>query len=182
MAGAAPHQLQQLRRLNIHEYQVRRPRPPSRLPPLRRRRRPSWDLTTDTLRLCGWKDDTKDNFGHSRQRKRSGGSAERGCRRRRVRWRVCRVRGRYLSPLYASPPSRRSREKNLDVFEVLIPRVGPLHQGAELMAKYGVRVPPGIACSTPAEVAAAAKQLSGDSGEVVVKSQVRTLHSPHHQL
>ena len=42
------------------------------------------------------------------------------------------------------------------------------------MAKYGVRVPPGIACHTPDEVAAAAAKLSGDSGEVVVKSQVRT--------
>lgn len=47
------------------------------------------------------------------------------------------------------------------------------HQGAELMAKYGVRVPPGIACTTPKEVAAAAAKLSGESGEVVVKSQVR---------
>eukprot|EP00228_Micromonas_bravo_P009932 CAMPEP_0203003160 /NCGR_PEP_ID=MMETSP1401-20130829/1668_1 /ASSEMBLY_ACC=CAM_ASM_000894 /TAXON_ID=38833 /ORGANISM="Micromonas pusilla, Strain CCAC1681" /LENGTH=424 /DNA_ID=CAMNT_0049744723 /DNA_START=35 /DNA_END=1309 /DNA_ORIENTATION=+ len=46
------------------------------------------------------------------------------------------------------------------------------YQGAELMAKYGVRVPPGIACHTPDEVAAAAAKLSGDSGEVVVKSQV----------
>jgi len=49
-----------------------------------------------------------------------------------------------------------------------------LNQGAELMAKHGVRVPPGIACHTPDEVAAAAAKLSGDSGEVVVKSQVRT--------
>lgn len=40
------------------------------------------------------------------------------------------------------------------------------------MAKYGVRVPPGIACHTPDEVAAAAAKLSGASGEVVVKSQV----------
>ena len=40
------------------------------------------------------------------------------------------------------------------------------------MAKYGVRVPPGIACKTPDEVAAAAARLGGDSGEVVVKSQV----------
>jgi hypothetical protein len=45
------------------------------------------------------------------------------------------------------------------------------------MAKYGVRVPPGIACHTPDEVAAAAAKLSGESGEVVVKSQVRT--HPH---
>lgn len=41
------------------------------------------------------------------------------------------------------------------------------------MAKYGVRVPPGIACTTSAEVAEAAAKLGGDSGEVVVKSQVR---------
>jgi hypothetical protein len=41
------------------------------------------------------------------------------------------------------------------------------------MATYGVRVPPGIACKTPDEVAAAAAKLGGDSGEVVVKSQVR---------
>jgi hypothetical protein len=41
------------------------------------------------------------------------------------------------------------------------------------MAKYGVRVPPGIACKTPDEVAAAAAKLGGESGEVVVKSQVR---------
>lgn len=40
------------------------------------------------------------------------------------------------------------------------------------MAKYGVRVPPGIACKTPDEVVAAAARLGGDSGEVVVKSQV----------
>jgi len=40
------------------------------------------------------------------------------------------------------------------------------------MAKYGVRVPPGIACRTPEEVAAAAKTLGGESGQVVVKSQV----------
>ena len=43
------------------------------------------------------------------------------------------------------------------------------------MANHGVRVPNGIACHTPEEVAAAATKLSGDSGEVVVKSQVRTL-------
>ena len=42
------------------------------------------------------------------------------------------------------------------------------------MANHGVRVPTGIACHTPDEVAAAAAKLIGDSGEVVVKSQVRT--------
>lgn len=56
--------------------------------------------------------------------------------------------------------------------------LGLSHQGAELMAKYGVRVPPGIACATPEEVAAAAAKLSGESGEVVVKSQVRENTSP----
>lgn len=45
------------------------------------------------------------------------------------------------------------------------------------MAKYGVRVPPGIACHTPEGVAAAAAKVSGESGEVVVKSQVRTTPS-----
>lgn len=60
-------------------------------------------------------------------------------------------------------------------------RSGLSQQGAELMAKYGVRVPPGIACATPEEVNAAAAKLSGESGEVVVKSQVRekpTLRPP----
>jgi len=47
------------------------------------------------------------------------------------------------------------------------------------MAKYGVRVPPGIACTTPAEVAAAATKLSGASGEVVVKSQVHDQRRSH---
>ena len=51
-------------------------------------------------------------------------------------------------------------------------------QGAELMAKYGVRVPPGIACTTTQEVAAAAAKMNGDSGEVVVKSQVRGTDEP----
>ena len=54
---------------------------------------------------------------------------------------------------------------------LLAAKKGLFRSGAELMAKYGVRVPPGIACKTPAEVAAAAQKLGGDSGEVVVKSQ-----------
>ena len=56
--------------------------------------------------------------------------------------------------------------------------MGLSRQGAELMAKYGVRVPPGIACTTTQEVAAAAAKMSGDSGDVVVKSQVRGKDEP----
>lgn len=48
------------------------------------------------------------------------------------------------------------------------------YQGAQLMAKFGVNVPVGIAASTPAAVAAAASELAPRSAdnEVVVKSQV----------
>eukprot|EP00475_Leptophrys_vorax_P031077 TRINITY_DN46970_c0_g1_i1.p1 TRINITY_DN46970_c0_g1~~TRINITY_DN46970_c0_g1_i1.p1 ORF type:complete len:446 (-),score=91.96 TRINITY_DN46970_c0_g1_i1:163-1500(-) len=46
------------------------------------------------------------------------------------------------------------------------------YQGAQLMAKFGVNVPKGIVASTPAEAVAAAKQLAGPDGEVVIKSQV----------
>ena len=46
------------------------------------------------------------------------------------------------------------------------------YQGAELLREAGVNVPPGVACSTVAEVAAAAAQLGGEDGEVVLKSQV----------
>ena len=46
------------------------------------------------------------------------------------------------------------------------------YQGAELLRAAGVNVPPGIACRTPEEVAAAALCLSAPSGEVVLKSQV----------
>ncbi len=46
------------------------------------------------------------------------------------------------------------------------------YQGAELLRAAGVNVPPGIACRTVAEVAAAAAQLGGEDGEVVLKSQV----------
>uniref|UniRef100_A0A7S0X6F0 Succinate--CoA ligase [ADP-forming] subunit beta, mitochondrial n=1 Tax=Mantoniella antarctica TaxID=81844 RepID=A0A7S0X6F0_9CHLO len=63
----------------------------------------------------------------------------------------------------ATPAQQLQQTRHLNIHE---------YQGAELMAKYGVRVPPGIACTTPAEVAAAATKLSGASGEVVVKSQV----------
>lgn len=46
------------------------------------------------------------------------------------------------------------------------------YQGAQLLAKHGVNVPVGIACTTPEAVAAAALKLGGPGGEVVVKSQV----------
>lgn len=41
-----------------------------------------------------------------------------------------------------------------------------------MMSKFGVNVPRGIVASTPAEAAAAARELAPDGGEVVVKSQV----------
>ena len=46
------------------------------------------------------------------------------------------------------------------------------YQGAELLREAGVNVPPGVACRTVAEVAAAAARLGGEDGEVVLKSQV----------
>lgn len=45
-------------------------------------------------------------------------------------------------------------------------------QGAQLLEKFGVNVPPGIACNTIEEVKTAAAKLAGASGEVVLKSQV----------
>lgn len=45
-------------------------------------------------------------------------------------------------------------------------------QGAQLLDKYGVNVPPGIACNTIEEVKTAAAKLAGASGEVVLKSQI----------
>eukprot|EP00245_Coleochaete_scutata_P005863 TRINITY_DN19789_c0_g1_i2.p1 TRINITY_DN19789_c0_g1~~TRINITY_DN19789_c0_g1_i2.p1 ORF type:complete len:437 (+),score=132.98 TRINITY_DN19789_c0_g1_i2:132-1442(+) len=45
------------------------------------------------------------------------------------------------------------------------------YQSVELMGKYGINVPKGIAATTPVAVAQAAKEL-GDDGEVVVKSQI----------
>jgi hypothetical protein len=51
------------------------------------------------------------------------------------------------------------------------------YQGAELMAKYGINVPPGVAVKTPAEAVAAAATMEDASGEVVVKSQVRPTHN-----
>lgn len=46
------------------------------------------------------------------------------------------------------------------------------YQGAQLLEKYGVNVPPGIACNTIEEVKTATAKLAGASGEVVLKSQV----------
>ena len=40
-------------------------------------------------------------------------------------------------------------------------------QGAALMSKFGVNVPRGILASTPAEAAAAARELAPDGGEVL---------------
>jgi len=51
------------------------------------------------------------------------------------------------------------------------------YQGAELMAKYGINVPPGVAVRTPAEAVKAAAAMADASGEVVVKSQVRPSHT-----
>ena len=46
------------------------------------------------------------------------------------------------------------------------------YQGAQLLRDARVRVPPGVACTTVEEVAAAARQLGGPDGEVVLKSQI----------
>ena len=46
------------------------------------------------------------------------------------------------------------------------------YQGAELLREAGVNVPPGVACRSVGEVAAASAQLGGEDGEVVLKSQV----------
>lgn len=52
------------------------------------------------------------------------------------------------------------------------------YQGAELLAKFGVNVPPGRPAKTPAEALAAAAEMADAAGEVVVKSQVRHLRTP----
>eukprot|EP00889_Picochlorum_renovo_P000831 jgi/Picre1/27861/NNA_000825.t1 len=46
------------------------------------------------------------------------------------------------------------------------------YQGAELMGKYGVNVPHGVAIKSLEEVPAAAEKFADDKGEVVVKSQI----------
>ncbi|PRW59384.1 Succinyl- ligase [ADP-forming] subunit mitochondrial isoform A [Chlorella sorokiniana] len=46
------------------------------------------------------------------------------------------------------------------------------YQGAQIMSEYGVNVPPGIPVFKVDQVAAAAKKMADDAGEVVVKSQI----------
>ncbi|CAK0781908.1 hypothetical protein CVIRNUC_005503 [Coccomyxa viridis] len=46
------------------------------------------------------------------------------------------------------------------------------YQSSEIMAKYGVNVPPGIPVFSLDEVLPAAKKMADDSGQVVVKSQI----------
>ncbi|ACO68473.1 succinate-coa ligase [Micromonas commoda] len=46
------------------------------------------------------------------------------------------------------------------------------YQGAEILARHGVRVPLGIACQTADQVHAAAEKLRSDDGDVVLKSQI----------
>lgn len=46
------------------------------------------------------------------------------------------------------------------------------YQGAELMSKHGINVPPGIAITKLDELEAAVEKMKGDSGEVVIKSQI----------
>ena len=43
-----------------------------------------------------------------------------------------------------------------------------LFQGAQLLAQHGVNVPPGIAVTKVEDVAAAAKEMAGDDGEVKI--------------
>ena len=58
-------------------------------------------------------------------------------------------------PLLTPSPSPR-----LSLFPLSAP------QGAQLLAKHGVNVPPGIAVTKVEDVAAAAKEMAGDDGEV----------------
>ncbi|EFJ49309.1 succinate-coa ligase beta chain, succinyl-CoA synthetase mitochondrial precursor [Volvox carteri f. nagariensis] len=46
------------------------------------------------------------------------------------------------------------------------------YQGAQLMSKFGVNVPPGIPAKTLDEVAQAVEQMADENGEVVLKSQI----------
>ncbi|GFR48578.1 hypothetical protein Agub_g10481 [Astrephomene gubernaculifera] len=46
------------------------------------------------------------------------------------------------------------------------------YQGAQLMSKFGVNVPPGIPAKTVEEAAAAAEKMADENGEVVIKSQI----------
>lgn len=47
-----------------------------------------------------------------------------------------------------------------------------MSQGADLMRKYGINVPPGVAVKSLDDVARAAEKLADEKGEVVVKSQI----------
>ena len=69
---------------------------------------------------------------------------------------------------------RRGREASREAWGQLQRRWLNVHeyQGAQLLRDARVRVPPGVACSTVEEVAAAARQLGGPDGEVVLKSQI----------
>lgn len=58
---------------------------------------------------------------------------------------------------------------------VLFSTVVIIKQGAEILARYGVRVPLGIACQTADQVHAAAEKLRSDDGDVVLKSQASQL-------
>ena len=58
------------------------------------------------------------------------------------------------------------------LFGIRLRLVWLLSQGAELMSKYGINVPPGIAIKSLNEVAEAADKLADEKGEVVVKSQI----------
>ncbi|CAD7702009.1 unnamed protein product [Ostreobium quekettii] len=46
------------------------------------------------------------------------------------------------------------------------------YQGAELMSKYGVNVPPGVAITKLDELDAALQKMKNEAGEVVLKSQI----------
>lgn len=52
------------------------------------------------------------------------------------------------------------------------------YQGADLMGKMGVNVPPGIAVKSLEEAVAAASKMADAEGEVVVKSQVCACCNP----
>ena len=58
---------------------------------------------------------------------------------------------------------------------LLFSTVVNIKQGAEILARYGVRVPLGIACQTVDHVHAAAEKLRSDDGDVVLKSQASQL-------
>ena len=73
------------------------------------------------------------------------------------------LRSAARAALRAAPSWCAAQRRGLNVHE---------YQGAELLRAAGVNVPPGVACRTVEEVAAASAQLGGEDGEVVLKSQV----------